>query len=109
MAFDDDGNLSITPPDPVYVSIAAGLLRTLLAAAAGVGLGWAAGVTGEQITMLATMITIVVTALWSAYQKIRAHRKRADAAITSAKRSAEATTRAGQPVAIAVIDPKKAP
>lgn len=102
----DNDNFFVECPDPVYVNIVAGLFRTFLAAAMGFGLGWAAGVTGEQVMMMATAATIVGTGLWSAYQKIQAHRKNKRAAMQSAIRSAEATSQAGQPVAIAVLNPK---
>jgi hypothetical protein len=102
----DDANFS--PPDPVYVSIVAGFIRTIVAAGAGFGFGWALGVTGEQIAMIATMLVLVITAGWSAYQKVQAHRKRAAAAVASAVQSAEATMQAGQPVAVVVANPKPA-
>ncbi len=94
-------------PDPVYINIAAGLLRTLLAAMAGIGFGWAAGVTGEQTTMLATFLVVAATAAWSSWQKLAAYRTRKAAAVESAIRSANATVQAGQAVAVPVINPPK--
>lgn len=101
-------NLNLLPeaPNQAYVAIAAAVVRGLLQIASGVGLGWGAFVSGDQITMIAWGIVMLATLLWSAWQKIRAVRKRELAAVESAVRSAQATQKAGEPVAIAVVDPK---
>lgn len=92
-------------PDPTYLSIVGGLVRGVLQIASGLGFGWALGVTGDQQTMLATAIVMAGTLAWSGYQKIAALRKRRRAAEQSAVRSAQASSQAGTPVAIAVVNP----
>ena len=104
-----DNNLNLMPeaPNQAYVAIAAAVVRGLLQIASGLGLGWGAFVSGDQITMLAWAIVMALTLLWSAYQKIKAIRKRELAAVVSAQRSAHATQQAGEPVAGAVVNPPK--
>lgn len=101
-----DSDITVRPPDPTYVSIAAGVIRGVLQIVSGLGFGWAAFVTDDKVTMLATATVMVLTLFWSAYQKVRAVRRRRVAAEESASRSAAASAQAGEPVAIVVTNPK---
>jgi hypothetical protein len=103
---DETINLLPDAPNQAYVAIAAAFVRGLIQIASGVGMGWGAFVSGEQITMIAWGIVMLGTLIWSAYQKLQSARRRERAAIVSAVRSAEATQAAGTPVAIAVTNPK---
>lgn len=58
----------------VYVPIAVGAARNILAALGGMGFAWAKGVTGDQITMGVSLAMIVAAAMLSAWQKIKAAR-----------------------------------
>lgn len=102
-----DIRLLVEAPDPVYVDIIAGLIRTLVSAAAGFGAGWAAGVTGEQIAMLSAVLAILGTGAWSTYQKIQSNRKNKRSSEASARLSAEASAQAGEPVPFIVLNPPK--
>lgn len=104
-----DIDLTVHPPNPTYVSIVAAVIRGVLQIASGLGFAWGAFVSGDQVMMIATAAVMVGTLLWSAYQKIQAMRQKERAAIASAVTSAEATVSAGQPVAIAITNPRKAP
>jgi threonine/homoserine/homoserine lactone efflux protein len=95
-----------TTPDPTYLSIAAGLVRGVLQIASGLGFAWAAGVTGDQVMMVASALVMVATLTWSTWQKIQAARTRRAAANQSANQSANATFQAGERVTVAVVNPK---
>lgn len=103
---DIDTNLTLEPPDPAYVSIVAAFLRGAIQIVAGMGF-LAGAYTDSQIMMAATALVALVTLGWSAYQKLQAAKRRHDAAVQSALRSAAATQAAGTPVAIAVVAPPK--
>lgn len=102
----DNINLLPEAPNQAYVAIAAAFVRGLLQIASGLGFAWSLGVTGDQVMMAATALVMLGTLLWSAWQKIQSARRREQAAIVSAVRSAEATQQAGTPVAIAVLNPE---
>lgn len=58
----------------VYVPIATGVARTLLAAAGSAGFTWAKAVTGDQVQMYVSLAMIVAAGVLSAWQKIKAAR-----------------------------------
>jgi hypothetical protein len=101
-------NLNLLPdsPNQAYVAIAAAFVRGLLQIASGLGFAWSLGVTGDQVMMAASALVMLGTLVWSALQKLQSARRRENAAMVSAVRSAEATQAAGTPVAIAVTNPK---
>lgn len=105
MSVDDNIDLVPTPPNPTYVSIISALIRGVLQIAAGVGFGWGAFVSGEQITMISAALVMIATLAWSAYQKIQAVRKREHAAIASAVQSAKVSAAAGEPVPVVITHP----
>src|SRR5678815_1975619 len=101
-----DIDIAVHPPDPTYLSIVAAVIRGVLQIASGLGFGWATFVTGDQVTMIATATVMVLTLFWSAWQKVRAVRRRQVAAEESAALSAVASAQAGEPVEIVVANPK---
>lgn len=100
-----DLDITVTPPDPAYISIAAGVIRGLLQIASGLGFGWATFVTGDHITMIATAAVMTLTLLWSAWQKIRVVQKRLHTAQISAFQLSDVSDKARQAVAAAVAEP----
>jgi len=85
-----------------YLPILAGVLRAFLAALGAAGFTWANAVTGSQIEMAAGAAMMLGAAVWSAWQKIQAVRKSQRESVASAVASAEATQKAGAPVAVVV-------
>lgn len=101
-------DLGSQPPNVLYVKIVASAIRGLLQIASGLGFAWGAWVSGDQATMIATALVMAGTLLWSAWAKIEAVRHTERAAVASAQASAQATVKAGEPVAIAITNPNKA-
>ena len=63
-----------------YLPLVTSLVRTLLAAAGGVGFTWALTVNADQVQMAASAAMLVAAGVWSFYQKVaslRALRKAA--------------------------------
>lgn len=96
-------NIDLLPstPNPNYVAIVASFLRGLIQLASGAGF-LAGAYADSQVLMVATLLVAVGTLVWSFYQKLQAEKKNHDASIASARLSAEASARAGEPIAIAV-------
>lgn len=57
-----------------YLPLATSLVRTLLAAAGGVGFTWAMTVNADQVQMGVSAAMIAAAALWSFWQKIQSLR-----------------------------------
>jgi hypothetical protein len=105
----DENDLLSSVPDPTYIKLIAALVRGLLQIASGLGFGWALAVTGDQVMMVATAIVMLGTLIWSFWQKFQEIKHRKQAAVASAVQSANATAKAGEPVAVVVTNPKKGP
>jgi hypothetical protein len=97
----NDINLLPEAPNPTYVAIVAGVVRGIVQIAAGLGMGWAAFVTGDHIMMAASALTMLGMLFWSAYQKFQVARRARQIAREAAMRSALATAEAGKPVVVA--------
>lgn len=65
----------------VYLPLITSLVRTLLAAAGGVGFTWALTVNADQAQMIVSAVMIAASALWSFWQKIQSMRVLRQAAI----------------------------
>lgn len=57
-----------------YLPLVTSLVRTLLAAAGGVGVTWALAVNADQVQMAVSAAMIAAAALWSFWQKIQSMR-----------------------------------
>lgn len=57
-----------------YLPLVTSLVRTLLAAAGGVGFTWALTVNADQIQMAVSAAMMAAAALWSFWQKIQSMR-----------------------------------
>lgn len=57
-----------------YLPLVTSLVRTLLAAAGGVGFTWAYSVTADQVQMAVSAAMMVAAGVWSFYQKVQATR-----------------------------------
>jgi hypothetical protein len=97
-----DIDTSNVTPNPLYVSVLAGQLRTLLAGLATLGI-YTGSVSDETLTTVASAAVLVVMAAWSWYSKIKANRHKTEAAVASAHASANATAQTGTPTAVAVV------
>lgn len=103
-------DLLTSTPNPNYVSLVAAFIRWGIQIGAGAGF-LASANADSQITMIAAALVSVATLCWSLWQKLQAEKKKHDAAVQSARQSAEASAAAGAPVPIAVIanQPKRLP
>lgn len=81
-----DAELVPSTPNPSYVAIAAGVIRGLLQIASGVGFAWALTVNASQIQMAATALVMLLTLVWSVWQKIAQARAQHAAAVASASK-----------------------
>jgi hypothetical protein len=95
-------DLTIADSIKPYLPIITGVLRGLLQIASGFGFTWALAVTGDQITMAVSAAAMLVTLLWSAWQKITAIRDARIKEVAAAKASAQATMAAGKPTPVTV-------
>lgn len=57
-----------------YLPLVTSLVRTLLAAAGGVGFTWALAVNADQLQMGVSAAMIAASGIWATYQKIQAMR-----------------------------------
>lgn len=85
-----------------YLPILAGVFRAVLAALGAAGFTWAQTVSGSQIEMAAGAAMMLGAAIWSAWQKVQQIRASQRESVASAVASAQATQRAGTPVAVVV-------
>lgn len=101
-------------PNSAWMPILLGQARGVLGALGGLGIGWAKGVTGDQVTLYVSAALIVVALVWSAWQKVYAiiAKYKAQAVTASATAAATATASASAPagtavpVAVLPLDPR---
>jgi len=98
----DVTELSPKPPNPAYVTLLAALIRGSLQILSGIGLGWGAFVSGDQITMAAWATVSLLTFSWTIWQKFQAARRNDKTSVASAVVSAVATDEAKKPTPIVV-------
>lgn len=67
-----DDLTSIPSAWQAYLPLVTSLVRTLLAAAGGVGFTWALTVNADQVQMAVSAAMLAAAGIWSCYQKIRA-------------------------------------
>ena len=93
-----------------YLPIVGAVFRGLIQIAAGFGFTWALTVTADQVTMAVLGAAMLVTLLWSAWQKIAAVKAARLAEVAAAKASAKATLAAGKTTPVTVtVTPGDAP
>lgn len=90
-----------------YLPLITSLVRHLLGILGGAGFTWALTVNADQLQMAVSAAMMAAAAIWSFYQKIQSMRAARKAAAQSAIRSADATQKAGEPVAV-IVQPKAA-
>lgn len=101
----DDSNSMLSTPNHLYVKFVAAALRAIVQAAAGFGVGWAAGVSGEEMMILAGTLVALGSLAWSWYEKWLSERAKIQAMRESAIQSAVATHNEGKPTVVTSISP----
>lgn len=72
-------------PNAPMVVLVGGAVRAILAILGGFGIAWAEGVTGNQVTLIASTLVALAAIGWSIYQKIYAAWREHQIAVMSAK------------------------